>query len=425
MRAIIIAAGSELIHNSKPETNSLFITQLLMQAGILVDMKIAAADDVDYLTWIIKNACKRAQLVIVTGGLGPTQDDVCREAAANALGRELIYREDMVEIIRQRFRQRGMTMPEINTRQAFIIKDAHIIDNPLGTAPGQMIIADENVKLFLLPGPPREMEPMFSQLFKDYIQPLSNYHIYQKVLKFADIGESELDQRIQAIYGKYRNPKTTILASPGVIEVRLLGRSKKDADEARLVTEELAGRIQNELNDYFVTDQDIDFAEWIVKELTRQQLTLAVAESCTGGALGHVITNVPGSSAVFLGGVIAYANSIKEKLLGVNTECLEKFGAVSHQVAEQMAVGIRQKTAADIGLSVTGIAGPGGGSHEKPVGMVFLHLAAENFNKGMYSIFPGERKLVKKRTVNTALNMIRNYLKFKAETIKKAHDTGG
>jgi len=410
MRAIFIAVGSELLEKDRIDTNSIYVAKKLMEKGVLMDMKVVVGDDITNLSWIIKNACKRAQLVVITGGLGPTEDDVTREAAAEALKRELEFKEEIVAELEVRFRKRGITMPQINTRQAFVIQGAEVLPNALGTAPG-LYIDNEECKVLLLPGPPQEMQPMFDAVFEEKIAALSNFHIYKRCFKFANITESETDSVLAELYSKYkRNVKTTVLANPGLIEVHLLGRSRKTPEEAKILTDELAGKIKERMKDYLVTEEDISMEQFIIEELKAHNLTLCVAESCTGGGLGNAITNVPGSSDVFLGGVIAYSNELKKKLLGVNENTLKKYGAVSKETAEEMANGVRKLTGSDIAVAVTGIAGPGGASENKPVGLVFMHLSSERKDIGIYKLFPGSREMVKARTINYSLNLVREYL---------------
>lgn len=409
MRAIFIAVGSELLDKDKIDTNSIYMAQKLQEKGILTDMKIVVGDDIINLSWIVKNASKRAQLLIITGGLGPTEDDITREAVAEGLKRELEFKEELVTEIRERFNKRGITMPEINTRQAFIIQGAEIIPNPLGTAPGQYI-EDENCKILLLPGPPHEMRALFDAVLEEKIAPLCHYYIYKHMFKFGAITESETDSMLAELYTRYRNIRTTILAGPGLIEVHLLGRSKKTVEEAKEAVDELSEKIRVRMKDFLVTEKDISLEELLVEDLKARHLTLAVAESCTGGGLGNRITNVPGSSHVFLGGVIAYSNDIKMKLLDVKENTLKRHGAVSKETAKEMAQGVRALTGADIGLSITGIAGPGGATHGKPVGLVFIHFSSEKGDIVFYQIFPGEREIVKTRTVNYALALLRKQL---------------
>lgn len=410
MRAIFIAVGSELLERDRIDTNSLYVAKKLREKGILIDMKISVCDNLENLSWIVKNAYKRAQLLIITGGLGPTEDDLTRESVANALKKDLLFKESIVDEIRETFLKRGIRrMPEINKRQAFVIEGAEVLTNNIGTAPG-LYIDDEICKVLLLPGPPIEMIPMFDKVFEEKIAPLSNFFIYTKSLKFSGITESETDSKIAEIYAKYKNPRTTILAAPGLIEVHLIGRSKKSIDEAQTLTDELAEKIKERMKDYILTEKDISFEELIVNELGSRQITLSVAESCTGGALGNRITNVPGSSEIFLGGIIAYSNELKAKMLEVKEETLKKYGAVSKETAKEMAQGIRKKSGSDIGISITGIAGPGGATKGKPVGLVFMHLNSEKEDRGIYKIFPNDRNVVKTGAVNYSLNLIKKYL---------------
>jgi nicotinamide-nucleotide amidase len=409
MRAIFIAVGSELLERDRLDTNSLYVARRLREKGILMDMKMVVGDNLEELGWAIKNACKRCQLVIVTGGLGPTEDDLTREAAANALKKELLFKEEIVDEIRTVFRSRGLEMPQINTRQAFVIEGAEVLPNAVGTAPGQYLDEDP-CRLLLLPGPPREMTPMFEKVFAEKIAPLSNYHIYTRSFQFAGITESMTDSLIAEIYTKYRSVKTTILAAPGVISAHLLGRSRKSPQEAQAPTDELAEKIKERMKEYLVTEEDMTFEEYIVQALKKNKLTLSTAESCTGGGLGNRITDVPGSSEVFLGGVIAYADELKIKLLGVGEKTLLRHGAVSAETAGEMARGVRKLTGSAIGIGITGIAGPNGGGDNKPVGLVYMHLSSDQMEKGFHRVFPGDRKVIKTRSENFGLNLIREYV---------------
>jgi len=410
MRAIFIAVGSELLDLDRIDTNSLYVARRLREKGILMDMKVVVGDHMENLSWMVKRACQRAQLVILCGGLGPTEDDITREAVAEALKKKLVFQEQIVADLQKLFRSRGWVMPEINTRQAFVIEDAEVIANPVGTAPGQYLEM-ENCKVLLLPGPPNEMISVFEDVFARHIAPAANYFIYSRSFRLTGIGESDVDSRIADIYRKYRNPVTTILASLGTIELHFLGRSKNSDAEARRVTDELAEKVRVRLQEFIFSDQDISLPEAIVEELKKRKLTLAVAESCSGGSLGNQVTNVAGSSEVFLGGVIAYANSLKTSVLGVPEEVLKKHGAVSKQAALSMAAGVRRLSGADIGLAITGIAGPGGATTEKPKGLVHIHLNAAGGDKAVQQIYSGSRDMVKMRAVNQALGLIWQYLK--------------
>ena len=409
MRAIFIAVGSELLNLDRVDTNSLYVARRLREKGILMDMKMVVGDHVDNLGWVVRKACQHAQLVILTGGLGPTEDDITREAVAVALKKKLVYRDEIAAQLTDLFRRRGMRMPEINARQAFVIEGAEVLANEVGTAPG-LYLGEGNCKVLLLPGPPNEMIPMFEAVFEKYIAPKSNYFIYTREFKFAGIGESDVDSKIADIYTAYKNPVTTILASPGTIELHLLGRSRNSVDEARRLTDELADKIRERLKAYLFAEKDISLQEFVVGELKAKGRTLAVAESCSGGRLGNLVTSVPGSSDVFLGGVIAYANELKKNILGVRKTTLKRHGAVSEQTAREMADGVRKLTGADIGLAITGIAGPGGSTPTKPVGLVFLHLSSARGGTGARRIFPGNRETIKSLACYYALNLVREHL---------------
>ncbi len=409
MRAIFIAVGSELLDLDRVDTNSIYVARRLREKGILTDMKVAVGDHMDNLSWIVKKACQRAQLVVLSGGLGPTEDDITREAVATALKRELVFREEIVVELKERFRCRGMAMPEINARQAFVIEGAELLPNRVGTAPGQFCDAG-GCKVLLLPGPPNELLPMFEAAFEKLIAPAANYHIYSRAFKLTGISESEADSRCADVYRRYRNPVTTVLASPGMIEFHFLGRSKNSDEEARRLTDELAEKVRERLKDFIFAEADVTLPEVVVAMLIERKLTLAVAESCTGGGLGNLVTSVPGSSEVFLGGVIAYANSVKAGVLGVREETLKRHGAVSEATAAEMAAGTRRLTGAAIGLAVTGIAGPEGGNPKKPVGLVHMHLSSADSEQGLRQIFSGSREMIKLRSAHYALNMVREYL---------------
>ncbi len=410
MRAIFIAVGSELLDHNRIDTNSLYIAKKLGEKGILMDMKMVVGDNRDNLSWTIKNACKRSQLVIVSGGLGPTEDDITRESASDALKLKLIFDDDIIVDIEEMFRVRGIDMPQINKRQAFVLEGAEVLSNSAGTAPGQYF-DNGKVRLLLLPGPPKEMIPIFDKILEEKISPLSNFHIYKRILKFGGITESEADSMISGIYRRYKNPITTILASPGLIEVHLLGRAKKDIEEIKELTDQVAEDIREKMCEYLITEEDVRIEELIIREMTLRGLSLSVAESCTGGGLGNILTNVPGSSKVFLGGVIPYSNELKTGILDVKEETLERHGAVSKHAAKEMAENVRKLTGSDIGVSITGIAGPGGGTSKKPVGLVFMHMSTADKEIDEYRIFPGDREVVKIRTINYCLNMIFRYLK--------------
>ncbi len=411
MRAIIIAVGSELLHFSKLDTNSLFIGNKLSQVGIVNDMNIVVGDELEDLCWCIKNCAKRCQLLIITGGLGPTEDDITREAVSRVFKRELIFNEDLVTDIKESFKKRGMKdMPQINARQGFVLEGAKVIKNFLGTAPGQ-ILEIEGCKVVLLPGPPLENRPMFEQIMEEEIRHSSKYYIANSVIKTGGASESQIDEKLSPIYAKYKNPSTTILSSSGLTELRLRARSKVSLEEAVNINKELMDKMIDKLGENYLYSDNIDICQYLVNLLREKDLTVSFAESCTGGLLSSMLTDISGASEVYLGGVNAYSNQLKEKLLGVEPKILESEGAVSAKVALSMAQGVLNLSSSDISVSITGIAGPGGGGKGKPVGLVYFSLVAKDFSHTCYRIFPGDRKSVKLRTANYAFFLLIKFLK--------------
>lgn len=414
MRAIFIAVGSEMLDLDRLDTNSLYVARRLREKGILTDMKVVVGDNRDYLQWILRKAFGRAQLVVVSGGLGPTEDDVTREAAASAAKRELVFQEELLLPIRELFRKRGIAMPDTNARQAFVIAGAEVVPNPVGTAPGQYVEL-EGCKLLLLPGVPFELKPMFDDVLERKLAALCSHRVVTRSLMLAGITESETDSRIADLYHRSDRVQTTILASPGRIELHLLGRARLDAAEVQATVDELVTELRARLGEHVYAEEEITLEEFVVGELRRRGLTLAVAESCSGGLLGDRLTTVPGASQAFLGGVIAYDNGLKQKLLGVTPATLEAHGAVSAQTAAEMARGVREASGAAIGVALTGIAGPGGAAPRKPVGLVHAHLSSAASETGCYRVFGGDRQTNKLRAAYLALQLLWEHLRKTAE----------
>lgn len=409
MHAEIIAIGSELLTPHRTDTNSLFLTEQLNGIGVEVIFKTIVGDDRERLTATISLAWNRSPIVITIGGLGPTEDDVTRESAARALGRGLLQDAALGEIIESRFRVRGMRMPEINLRQANRIEGAAILENPKGTAPGQWIEQDGKV-LMLLPGPPRELEPMFLKACLPRLcQIIPKAAIAKRVLRIVGLAESAVEQVVAPIYTKYTNPATTILAAPGEIQLHLNGVGETAAAaEARV--DELLPQLEEALGESVFSTDGSSLEEIVGKALEAQQASLAVAESCTGGLLAERITSVSGSSAYFLGGVVCYSNSWKEEWLDVSSELLQAHGAVSRPVAEALAKGIRRRSGATYGVGITGIAGPTGGTEEKPVGLVHIALDGPHGTVVLEKRYFGEREIIRWQATQSALDMLRRVL---------------
>lgn len=406
LSAEIIAIGSELLTPEKIDTNSLWLTEKLNEIGVEVMLKTVVGDDAARLEEVIADALKRSFLVITTGGLGPTEDDITRQISAKAAGRELVHHEHLEDALRERFRGYGYEMPEINKRQAYTIEGSTILPNPNGSAVGMMLENDGRF-LVVLPGPPNEMRPMFT----DHVLPELRKHaggviVRKRVICVAGMGESAVDEAVSPIYREYESVDTSILFTQTGIELHLTAHSDDEAD-ALAVLDEMASRIAAKLPSA-VFSVDGEKMEEVVGRLLREHgKTVAFAESCTGGLIAMRITEVAGSSEYFLEGAVTYSNDAKIRALGVSPETLAAHGAVSEQTAKEMAAGMRLRSGADIAMSITGIAGPGGGSEEKPVGTVHIGYADETGVRSIQLKLPGDRSLIRRRASEAALNYLR------------------
>jgi nicotinamide-nucleotide amidase len=409
LTAEIIAIGSELLTPDRADTNSLWLTEKLNGIGIEVKLKTIVGDDDARLEEAIKDSLRRSRVVIMTGGLGPTEDDITRKVAARALGRRLKLDEKVLEEISARFLSFGRAMPQINSRQAMVIEGAEALNNPNGTAPG-LYLEQDNRAVVLLPGPPREMRPMFeTHVLPRLAAKTGEVRVVRRVLRVSGMGESALDERIAPVYTQYKNPQTTILFNRSEIEIHLTAQAKTE-QEAELLLDGLAGQIEEKLGHSIFAFRGETMEEVVGLRLAVNGFTLAVAESCTGGLIAQRLTEVPGSSVYFMEGVIAYSNEAKTRTLGVDPDLIARFGAVSAEVAEAMAEGVRLRADTDFGVSVTGIAGPGGGSDEKPVGLVYIALADDAHTEHRRLMLPGDRHLIRWRASQAALDLLRRRL---------------
>ncbi len=418
LSAEIIAVGSELLTPTKTDTNSLWLTEKLNNIGIEVKLKIIVGDDRERLEETIRDALRRSDIVISTGGLGPTEDDITRPVSAKAVERELVFHEELVEELRERFRRWGREMPEINKRQAYVIKGAKVLPNPNGSAVGMAVEIGE--KFFvILPGPPRENQPMFENFILPKLREAAGeIFVKRRILRVAGMGESAVDEAIAPIYKSYKTVETSILFNRSEIEVHLAAKAKTET-EAETILEELAAKIVEQLGVAVFARNGELMEEIIGKLLTENNKTLAVAESCTGGLIGERLTEVSGASRYFIEGAVVYSNEAKTRTLGVATEIIERFGAVSAECAESLARGMRERGKTDYAISVTGIAGPDGGSDEKPVGTVFIGYADASETKSIKITLPGDRYLIRWRASSAALDYLRRQiLKSSSETVK-------
>jgi len=405
VNAEIIAVGSELLTPRRIDTNSLYLTQKLNERGIEVVGKSVVGDDRERLTNEIRRARRSSPLVVMTGGLGPTLDDVSREAASDALQRDLVFRQEIVDAIEARFRHRQRKMSENNRRQGYILEGAEILANPNGTAPGQWF-QDETGILILLPGPPRELKPLFEgECLPRLARIATPFQYYTLSLRVSGLPESEVDQRIGPIYSAEKRVTTTILASPGEIQIHLRARAAT-VEQAREIAESLGQKVEAELGTHVFTREDESIEQVLARRFQEKGMTLAVAESCTGGLLAERITAVPGSSTFFAGGFVAYTEAAKIKWLGIAEATLAEYGAVSAEVAQEMARAVREKAQASIGVSTTGVAGPGGGTEETPVGTVFVGIADEKGVEVSKIQVGGERDLVRMWAAQKALDLV-------------------
>lgn len=413
MNAEIIAIGSELLTPFRKDTNSLYLTERLNELGVEVVIKTIVGDSQERLVSVAQHALFRSDIVVFMGGLGPTEDDLTREAVAEALGLELRRDPEIVTRIEQRFASRGYKMTPNNYKQADVITGAVVLPNPNGTAPGQWLsgMYDERERIIiLLPGPPFELKALFDeQCFERLRAKLPTAFIATRVLKVAMLGESAVDARVAPIYKRYPDIQTTILAGAGDIQFNLLTRADSiEAAQARI--DELAGKIEDELDDAVYSSKGESLEQIVGYYLQMRDATLAVAESCTGGLLGERITSVSGSSRYFLGGAVVYSNELKTEFSGVPATLIANHGAVSREVAAAMAEGIRERCRSTFGVGITGVAGPTGGTPEKPVGLVYNALASAHGTEVVEKNFPGDRKRVRWFASQQALDMVRRKL---------------
>jgi len=413
MNAEIIAVGSELLTPYRLDTNSLVLTAELNQLGIRVMRKTVVGDNRQELREALEHALSHADVVVCSGGLGPTEDDLTRETVAELLGRKLQRNEEILRGIQERFRKFGRAMPETNVRQAMVPEGADVLENPRGTAPGLWLETNGRY-VVLLPGPPNELKAMFgSQVRQRLARHAPKRRLYTRDLRVTGMSESDADHRVASIYKKYAEAEHTILAGPGEIQIHPRVWSDDPAAAERIL-DDLVKSFELALGENLFSTSGQTIEEVVADELTQHRATIATAESCTGGLIAARLTNIPGSSTYFLGGVVCYSNDLKTAWTRVPPEIIESKGAVSSEVALALADGIRKSTGAALGLSVTGIAGPGGGTPEKPVGLVHIGLADEKGPKERAFRFPGDRERIRTQATNAALDMVRRYFLYAA-----------
>ena len=411
--ASIISIGNELIHGQGKDTNSRYLSEMLFSMGIEIKAIYSVGDEVDSIVRILHDALNNSELIFMTGGLGPTDDDVTRHALAAGLGVELEFRQELLDRINEYFARRNLTLPQRNKIQAYIPKGSRAMKNTVGTAPG--IIGEFDGKIiFSMPGVPVEMYKMYEDSvlpeIRRSIEVAERTGIVVRKLKCFGVGESTIAEKLGDMMHRGRNPEINSTASGGVITLHIISKAKTEEEAHRMALDD-ENRLKDILKELVYGSGDETLAETVGLQLRKRGKTLAVAESCTGGALAESITNVPGSSDYFTYGWVTYSNEAKIKELGVEPELIQKEGAVSEKVALAMAAGAKKKSGATYSIAITGIAGPEGGGEQKPVGLVYICIKGEEHCDLQRFVFPFDRLSMRRRTVNTALNMLRMQLK--------------
>ncbi|MHC4294601.1 MAG: competence/damage-inducible protein A [Planctomycetota bacterium] len=407
MKGIIISVGDELVSGQVVDTNAAYLAGELVERGIEVLEHLTVGDDVRQIARAIEGALELAELVVVSGGLGPTQDDVTREALAQVMGSELVLDETLLGELEEYFARRGRKMAETNRVQAMIPRGCEVLPNRIGTAAGIAGKMREG-QVFVFPGVPQEMQQMFGESLAPRLPDGEGVILHRMIHTFG-VGESVLADKLANLMARSANPTLGLTVSTGVVSVRITARAG-DRQAARKLTDDLTAQIRNRLGELVFGEGDETLASAVGKLLRQHGATLSVAESCTAGMLGAMVTEVPGSSDYFLGGVIAYSNELKERLLGVPHELITTVGAVSEQVAAAMAEGARQTLHSDYAISITGIAGPGGTSRangQKPVGLVYIALCCPEGCEVHRHDLSGTREAIRRRSALAAINHLR------------------
>jgi nicotinamide-nucleotide amidase len=409
MRAEIIATGSELLTGGVVETNSLFLAAALLDIGIETAFKTVVADDEKDMEEAFRRSLDRVDVVIITGGLGPTEDDITRRVLARILKKRLVLNDEALKAVKAAFTARGREYPGVNDRQALVPAGARLLGNPVGVAPG-FFLFEGGKFIAVLPGVPAEMQAMFRDGLRREIEEHCGGSVFfsRKVLHTFGIAESRVNELIQDLL-KQRRPGVGLTAKETGVDVHILAR-EGSRQRALSAVERTESEVRKRLGDAVYGIDGQSMAEVVGALLTQRKLTLAVAESCTGGMIGSLITDVAGSSGYFERSVVVYSNDAKRDLLGVPEDLIASRGAVSREVAGAMAGAVRERARTDLGLSVTGIAGPGGGTQEKPVGLVYIALASVGEPKVDEHRFLGDRGQVRRRASQAALDMVRRFL---------------
>lgn len=406
MTVEMIAVGTEILLGNIVNTNAAYLAEKCAGLGLSCYYQDVVGDNEERLCETIKTALSRADILLISGGLGPTQDDLTKEAAAKVLGRPLYLHEESREAIRRFFEKRGMEITDNNWKQAMVPEGCIVVENPNGTAPG-IIMAENDKHVILMPGPPNELVPMFETSIMPYLSKLQSCVIYSQTVKICGVGESKLETMVQDMIETQTNPTIATYAKTGEVHLRVTARAEDEKEAKKLVkpvVKELKGRFGSNI---YTTDDEVTLEKAVVDLLLANKLTVTTVESCTGGLLAARLINVPGVSEVFKSGYITYSNKAKRRLLGIKKALLVKYGAVSEQVAKEMARGAALVSKADVTVSITGIAGPDGGTEEKPVGLVYMGCCVCGRVTVKKCQFDGSRAKIRETTVSAALSLMR------------------
>lgn len=408
MKGEIIAVGTELLLGNIVNTNAQYLSQKLADLGIDVYYHVVVGDNLKRLTETIKTSLERSDIVITSGGLGPTADDITKEGAAQAMGLKLLPDEESIERIKKMFSSTGRIMTENNIKQGYIPEGAVVLENNNGTAPG-VLIEKEGKIVIMLPGPPKELYPMFESKVLPYLKSKTDSTIRSKVLRVIGVGESAVEHILKDIFDSQANPTIAPYAKDGEVHLRITAKTGIP-EEADSLIAEMEQKVRAILGDNIYGCNEETLEEAVLKLLQKKNLTISLAESCTGGLVASRLTDIPGASASLISGVVSYSNESKINILKVKEETIRKYGAVSPQTAEEMAVGAKRLSNTDIGLSITGIAGPDGGSAEKPVGLCYIGIAIGKSVNVQKIMLTGNRNRIRWGSSSRALDFLRRVL---------------
>lgn len=407
MTVELISVGTEILLGNIVNTNAAYLAEQCAGLGLSCYYQSVVGDNEERLTLTLKNAMERSDIVICSGGLGPTEDDLTKEVTAKVCGLELVMDEGWRERIAEFFALRGSTPTENNWKQALVPEGAVVLYNPNGTAPG-LIIERDDVRVILLPGPPGELIPLFAEQVKPYLEKLTPGVIFSQTVKICGLGESMVETQVKDLIDAQSNPTLATYAKTGEVHIRVTA-SAGDAKEAKKLTKPVVKELKARFGENIYTaEEDVTLEKAVEELLLANGLTLTCAESCTGGLLSARLVNVPGSSEVFRSGLVTYSNKAKRKLLGVKKSTLQKYGAVSAKTAEEMAKGAANLSKCDVTVSVTGLAGPDGGTKEKPVGLVYIACNIKGKVEVREYHFSGSRAKVRESAVSAALTLLRS-----------------